>query len=249
MHPSESTSSKKLTSFTLIEIPLQPRKICLGLEIAALVLSLISLLIQSLVYLANSAKAKWFIPLLDVDHELSLPTIYSTLLFCTISIMLILISRVKYKDRDQYKWHWAFLCFIFMFLCMDEGASIHELVVVPMKMLFGNTGLPGFTQYAWVIPGLILVAAAGGIYWKFYLSLPGRTKKLLVIAFAIYFGGLMGMETVGAIYAGLYGTKNLTYNIFVTIEEYMEMTGLVFILYTFLDYMEAIYGKLRFQII
>ncbi|WP_116223564.1 hypothetical protein [Pelolinea submarina] len=206
-------------------------------------------MIQSLVYLANSAKAKWFIPLLDVDHELSLPTIYSTLLFCAISMMLLLIFRMKYINQDQYKWHWVFLCFIFMFLCMDEGASIHELVVVPMKMLFGNTGLPGFTQYAWVIPGLILVAAAGGIYWKFYLSLPSRTKKLLVIAFTIYFSGLMGMEMVGAIYAGLYGTKNLTYNIFVTIEEYMEMTGLVFILYTFLDYVETIYGKLCFRII
>ena len=118
-----------------------------------------------------------------------------------------------------------------------------------MEMLFGNNELPGFSQYAWVIPGVILVAAAGLVYWKFYLFLPDRTKKLLVIAFAIYLGGLMGMETVGAIYAGLYGTKNLTYNIFVTIEEYMEMTGLVFILYTLLDYVEAIYGKLRFRII
>ena len=57
------------------------------------------------------------------------------------------------------------------------------------------------------------------------------------------------MEMVGAIYAGLYGTKNLTYNIFVTIEEYMEMTGLVFILYTLLDYIESTWGVLRFRII
>lgn len=71
------------------------KQICLGLEITTIGISLISLLIHSLIYLADSAKAKRFLLLLDVDRELSLPTIYSTLLFCVITYELLLICRIN----------------------------------------------------------------------------------------------------------------------------------------------------------
>ena len=55
----------------------------------------------------------------------------------------------------------------------------------------------------------------------------------------------MGFEMIGGQYASLYGIKNLTYNIIVTIEEWLEMTGLTFCIYTFLDYAEKQYQSIQ----
>ena len=117
-----------------------------------------------------------------------------------------------------------------------------------MEMLVGESGLPGIRQYAWVIPGVILVLAVAIAYWKFLISLPRHIKKWLAIAGLIYFGGLLGMETLGSIYAGTHGAKNITYNVLVTLEEFMEMSGLVLIFYGLLNYVKTTYETLRFRL-
>ena len=231
-----------------LEIRLNPRKIFTLLGTNALVLSLTSLITQALVYLAGSKQAAWFIPLVDVDHEMSLPSIFSTILFFCIVILLIFICKIKLNERDPFRWHWLFLCFIFLFLCFDEGASIHELFSAPTENLLGNNDLPGFVQYAWVLPASVLVLAVAGLCLKFLFSLPKYTQRWLVIAGLIYLGGALGMETVGAIYAGVHGVKNLVYNLFVTIEEFMEMSGLILILYAFSDYVKMKYALLRIRL-
>ena len=45
-----------------------------------------------------------------------------------------------------------------------KGASIHELVVTPLRGWFGE-GLPNIFLFAWIIPGIIIVALL-----FFYLS-------------------------------------------------------------------------------
>ena len=227
----------------MVNLRLNLSRLVTILEIIALTLSMISIFTQAMVYQAGSENAAWFIPLVDVDHELSLPSIYSTLLFFCISGVLILISKLKLKDRDVYRWHWFFLIIIFAFLGFDEGASIHEKISEPTKNLMGGEGLPGFTQYAWVIPSLALVLIVAAAYLKFLLSLPPRTRSWLIAAGIIYFSGALGLETLGAIYAGENGIKNLPYNIFVTIEEFLEMSGLVMAFYTFLDYAKATFSR------
>ena len=248
MHSSKTFSSSKKNKPVEITLRFDPQRVLVILEIIALVLSTVSLSIQALVYLAGSQKAAWFIPLVDVDHELSIPSIFSSLLYCTIGIVLILISKMKLQDRDIFRRYWLFLSFIFLFLCFDEGASIHELASAPVEKLMGGSNLPGFMQYAWVIPGLALVLLVAALYLRFLVSLPRRTRIMLIDAGSIYFGGLLGIETLGAVYAGVHGMKNLTYNIFVTIEECMEMSGLILILYALLDYVKSTYTTLRIRL-
>lgn len=231
-----------------LRICCRPRKIWKILESTALVMSLTSLLTQTLVYTADSERAAWFIPLVDLDHELSLPSIFSTLLFFITAFLLILISRVKMDESDPFRWHWLGLCLISLCLCFDEGASIHELVSVPAGNLMAAVDLPGFRQYAWVLPVGVLVALAAVAYLKFLFALPGATRRWLVLAVLVYLGGALGMETLGATYSGLHGMKNLAYNVFVTIEEFMEMSGLVLILYALLDYVGQRYNGLLIRL-
>lgn len=218
------------------------------MESTALVMSLTSLLTQVLVYVTNSERAAWFIPLVDVDHELSLPSIFSSLLFFITAFLLVLISRVKMDERDPFHWHWVGLFLISLCLCFDEGASIHELASTPARNLMANVDLPGFRQYAWVLPAAALVALVAAAYLKFMFALPGATRRWLILAVVIYLGGALGMETLGGTYSGLHGIKNLAYNVYVTIEEFMEMSGLILILYALLDYFNQRYTGLLVQL-
>jgi hypothetical protein len=163
-------------------------------------------------------------------------------------ILLIFISKMKLNERDPFRWHWLFLCLLFLFLCFDEGASIHELFSAPTDSLLNKNDLPGLVQYAWVLPAAALVLVVAGLYLKFLFSLPRHTQRWLVIAGLIYLGGALGMETLGAIYAGVHGVKNLVYNLYVTIEEFMEMSGLILILYAFSDYFKMKYARLRIRL-
>ncbi len=88
---------------------------------------------------------------------------------------------------------------------------------------------------------MALVAAA---YLKFLFALPGATRRWLVLAVLIYLGGALGMEALGGTYSGLHGIKNLPYNVYVTIEEFMEMSGLILVFYTLLDYVNKHYTGL-----
>ncbi|NER04565.1 MAG: hypothetical protein F6K17_19105, partial [Okeania sp. SIO3C4] len=49
-------------------------------------------------------------------------------------------------------------------------------------------------------------------------------------------GGGIGMEMIGGYYAYLYDTKNFFYEILVTIEEFLEMLGVVVFIYALLCY-------------
>ncbi|NER04564.1 MAG: hypothetical protein F6K17_19100, partial [Okeania sp. SIO3C4] len=85
----------------------------------------------------------------------------------------------------------------------------------------------GIFYYTWVIPGLILVLTVLFIYLKFLQSLPRKIKYLFFLAGIFYVGGGIGMEMIGGYYAYLYDTKNFFYEILVTIEEFLEMLGVV----------------------
>lgn len=231
-----------------LELHFRPRKILLILEFLALLLAITSFITQALIYLADSERAAWYVPLVDVDHELSLPTIYSVILFFCITFLLIFISKMKFGNRDQYRWHWFFLCLIIFFLGLDEGASIHELISSPTGRLMGEKNLPGFMHYAWVLPAIIVVVVVVVVYIKFLFSLPKNTQRWLILAGLIYISGALGLETLGAIYAGVHGIKNLGYSAYVTIEEFMEMSGLIMALYALLDYVDKTYLTLRVRL-
>lgn len=226
---------------------IRPERAGLILELIAVFYSLLSLAMELVKYLTQNEKALRWIPLLDVDHELSLPTIYSVQLLFVLVILLVIISKIKHNQKDQFRYYWTILSFGFFLMTLDEGASIHELIVMPIRNWIGEK-LPGFLLFNWVIPGMLLVGILIFILWKFFQSLPQRTKKYCFISAVVYLFGALGMEMVGGYYADLYGIKNLTYNIIVTVEEFLEMSGLVTFIYTLLDYVVSIYTTIEFRI-
>lgn len=240
----DSRNPKQSQDNTDFPVRLNAKKIAMSLGFFALFLALVSLTAQFIKYVGGVEKAFRLIPTMDVDRELSVPSIFSVQLLFMLAVILAAISIVKYKQNDRFRAQWLVLALGFLFMTFDEGASIHELVVMPIRNWLGD-GLPDFLIFAWVIPGMLIILLLAIYYMKFFLSLSKRTKKWILISGAIYLGGLLAMELVGGLFVSAYGIKSLVYNIIVTIEESLEMGGLILAIYTFLDYIEAEFKGIR----
>ncbi len=170
----------------------------------------------------------------DMGTEHNVPAYFSTVIILFAAFLLNTIAAFKKKNGESYALHWRILAIIFVYLSMDEMIGIHELSSRPAQKFFG----PGWLlhYYGWVIPGSILVIIFAISYFRFLLHLPLKSKLLFSIAGVLYVGGAIGMELVSNHYDKLYGVKNLTYHMIVTVEETLEMAGIILFVYALLDY-------------
>ena len=56
------------------------------------------------------------------------------------------------------------------------------------------------------------------------------------------------MELVSNYYDSLYGINNLTYHMIVTIEETLEMCGIILFIHALLDYIRSNIKEIRFRV-
>ena len=127
---------------------------------------------------------------------------------------------------------------------MDEVATIHELPIDPLRNALNAGGLLYFT---WVIPGAIFVMIVGLSYLRFLGHLPSRTRNLFLIAAAVFVGGAIGVEMISGLQADRHGETNFAYAMIITIEEAMEMLGVVIFIHAVADYLHRTVGELHIQ--
>jgi hypothetical protein len=171
----------------------------------------------------------------NIDNEGNFPSLYSALLLLTCSFLIKVISEIKKRERDRYTFYWQSLAVIFLCLSLDELLSLHEAVITPLKRVFGFNG---FLSNAWVVPAAILLIFFIFFFLKFFLSLPTQIKVSILLAGFLYVGGAMGMEMISGKYSDLYGQENFSYEILVTIEESLEMFGIVVMINFLLSYLK-----------
>jgi len=69
-------------------------------------------------------------------------------------------------------------------------------------------------------------------------------RRLLATAALVYVGGVLGMELVGSWYTSQYGWS-LAYGFIASLEELLEMLGVVVLVYALLNYMETFLDSIR----
>ena len=230
-----------------LTISLSPKKTTRFLVILVSSLVLCSLFLQfSIYFLPDYLLRDTLAPVFNIDKEQNIPTLYSwsALLFC--AMLLAAIAQAKKAVRDRHVNYWRVLAVIFAYLSIDEALSLHEKFIEPLRTSL-NTG--GVLYYAWVIPGAIFAIAVFLGFLKFINALPTKTKRLFLTAGAVFVGGALGMELVSGAYADLYTTENFVTAILTSIEEFMEMIGIVIFIYALLSYisleLQGINLKLR----
>ncbi|MGB3266659.1 MAG: hypothetical protein WBA89_22175 [Microcoleus sp.] len=228
------------------QIPLAPGTITQFLLRVVTCLVVISFLSQMAAYLLPGVSPdNYLVRAFGVDSERNIPTAYSALALLFCSFLLGTIAYVKNLDSCRYKNYWKVLSFIFVYLAADEAGQLHEKLILPMRTMLNATGILYFT---WVVPIGILVVIFLLSYTKFLFHLPVPTRKLFVAATALYIGGALGMELVGAYRSSTAGEDNILYQIIVTIEESLEMLGIVVFIHALTSYIKTSLGGATWNI-
>ena len=170
----------------------------------------------------------------DLDTENSIPSYFSAALTLAVAMLFGLIGWIQRIRKERFAWHWIGLAIIFALLSLDEATAIHEALIERVRHLLH---LGGFLYFAWVVPGLIFVAVMLIGYFKFLVALPSRFRRLLIAAGALFVGGALGWEMVGAKYSTVFGSNNFGYQLLVSVEESFEMLGMAICLYALREFL------------
>lgn len=227
-----------------LKISLSPRNIARYLAIGVIFFTLVSTGIQISKY-SYGYRADWM-TLFNLDRELNFPTWYSALMIGFCAVLLKIIALGKKQQSDRYTPDWQLLSLIFCWLGIDEVVSIHEILIIPEISEAFN--LPWFLHSMWVIPGTIFVLWFAKRYLKFLHHLPLKSRRYFWLAALSYIGGALIMEMIGSYFAEAYGQQRLTYALIATLEEVMEMTGIVVFIYGLLDYLRQWLNQLDLEI-
>lgn len=227
-----------------LKITAFPRIIARYLMIGVIFFTIVGVVIQIGKYVFNY-QDEW-LDLFNVDRELNFPTWYSALMIAFCAVLLKIIATGKKQQSDRYTKDWQLLSLIFWFLAIDEIVSIHEILIIPEVSQALN--LPWFLHSAWVIPGMIFVAWFARRYSKFVRHLPAKSRLHFIFAACIYVGGALIMEMIGSYFAESLSQQNIIYALTTSVEECLEMTGIVMLIYSLLYYLGQWAHQLDLQI-
>ncbi|MBL0418755.1 hypothetical protein JI739_00210 [Ramlibacter sp. AW1] len=211
------------------------------LGIAAVLLALHLLAVWS--YLAD-----WRFPARDkfyFDAENNIPTVFSSAILLFAGLLLCWITAIKRQQADPFRWRWAGLAALFLALAVDESASLHELLIQPLRTAYQLTG---WLRFPWVIAGGTFAIVFAVVYLRFLMHLPPATRRWFILAGLMYVGGAVGMEMVGGHVFMEEGTPDRTlvpYMIAMTLEESLEISGAALFVAALLQYLSGMSARLR----
>lgn len=196
------------------------------------------------------AKVEALTQLVDLDLESNLPTYFNSALFFIGAILFHLHGRT---EAGKKRAGWYLMAAVFIFLGIDEGSQVHEKFMLFTHRLLNTGGIEtadlGWFYYSWVIPyglaaiGLLLLLSR----WLFNLA--PMLRWGMILSGATYLLGAVIMEMAGgkAAQATYYPPSDFpwlpcesysdpgscwlymdpTYITLYTLEEVLEMTGLI----------------------
>lgn len=217
----------------------------LCIVIAGLViLSIFSNVMRLNIEFANRTYVKGLLNLIDVDLEANLPSFYSAIALALSAFFLFIIS-LEHKKRGDGYYRWMGLSLVFAFLSIDEIGEVHEHLIFIMRRMFHFTG---FLYYAWVIPYGLGVVSLAILYIRFLAKIPYKTRVGFIVAGFIYVMGAIGIEMISAKIAEFHGEQNGVYYLIITVEEFCEMMGIAYFIYTLLKYIQENLGSLQINL-
>lgn len=224
-----------------MNLEIRPEEVLKKLLCFIIVLVLLNILGLISKYYFDHDYVYGLVPLFDLDTEKNIPTFYSAVAILCSSFLLFFIALTHKKNGNLYL-AWFGLGLVFLFLSIDEISSLHERLIKPVRE---NLGTSGLLFSAWVIPYGLAVIIFSAAYLKFLLQLPKKIMYLFCISGVIFVSGAIGLELFEGYYYELNGSIDLTFAIFYTIEEFLEMLGIVLFIYTLLAYIETEFGPLK----
>ena len=228
----------------MTRIPVDPRRVARGLAAVVAAIASLSLVGQFCKHALGQDYLLGFVPLFDLNGERNVPAWFSSsmLLLCSVLIAAVAHSERRGGGRDALRWRG--LSAIFLVMSVDEAVQIHEQTIDPLRSVFGTGGI---FHYAWSVLGLAFVLVFAAAYLPFVARLDAPTRRLFVASGALYVGGALGMEFVQGWHDGLYGVDGTT-ALITTVEEVLEMSGVVVFVYALLSRLGSQGSIMQFRV-
>jgi hypothetical protein len=201
--------------------------------------------INGLRFALGNEKLYGLVYMFSVGADGNFPTYYSSFALLFAGLLLALISYMVSKMGRVHAGYWLGLGGVFCFLALDEMLELHERLIEPVRNL---THASGLLYYAWVIPYAVALLVLGLVYLRFMFNLPRRTAVWFILSGAVYVGGAVGFEMLGGLFFESYGSNTPGYVVLQTIEEAMEMIGIVMFIYALTDYICRELGGVEIRI-
>ena len=218
------------------------------LALVAVALIVASLVVDFTAIRTGHDRIFGLLPLFDVDREGNVPTFFSAVLLLLAGLVCGVTGVLAGQTARQDRIYWRALAFMFVYMAVDEASLIHELSIAPLHGLM-RLG-PAF-RFAWVIPGMILVAVVGLVFLRFYLRQPAETRRGIAIAAVLYVVGAIGFEIVSGSYISAHrgGERDPAYILIFTAEESLEMAGMIVFIGTMLRHIAGVYQDGRWRVL
>jgi hypothetical protein len=228
------------------QITLNPAAVARVLSMVAFLLVLASSVGQFSKYALGHGSVKGLVQLFNLDAEQNIPTYFQVLLMLFAALILAVIAVLHRMQSIPHASKWAVLSFGFLYMGYDEAFQVHEALGPPLRKLLGSN--LGVFYHAWIIPFSALVVLIGLYFTRFLLHLPATVRRRFLIAGTVYLGGAIGMEMIGGRYGELHGQENWIYSMLATIEESLEMAGVITFIWALLRYCADNYKEVQFRI-
>jgi hypothetical protein len=179
------------------------------------------------------------------NAEANLATFFNFLLIIGVTALLALNAARAYSEGDRWRHHWVGLIVLTLLMAFDEAAQVHERLNDVIRMF---VEFDGYLRFAWVIPGMTFVAAVAIVYLRFVLALPRRAAALTLLGGGMFVAGSLGVELIGAKLWSEEAADTVRYGLVTTLEESLEMLGLMIFAYALMLPLADSDGRLRLSV-
>lgn len=227
-----------------MEITFKSSKMIKLLSLTAIILIAIHITILGVQFYTSIPVKFQFMRMFNLDMEANLPTSFSFVILLFSAFLFYLLSKMP-EEKNENRPFWLGLSFVFLFLAFDESSKIHE-AIGDLTDIFIHTS-NGYLSYPWVISYTALVLVLGVFYIRFFWRMKRKVFFSFIVAAVLYLSGALGFEILGAKEASLHGADTVLYAIYSTVEESLEIFGVIFLIKILLDLLNESIVKIYFH--
>ncbi len=207
------------------DVPLHwPGRVAIAALAMLLLLVALNFLAIDVMHSIHGHFAKQVARMFILDEEANFPTLFNFVLLVGNAMLLTRIGLGALATGDRWWRHWMGLGVIFVYMSYDEAAQMHEQLMPIFDRLVQADGV---LYFSWVIPGALFFLAVGLAYARFVFALPRTIMVLTILGGALYVSGALGTELIGGDYASRFGMETRAYLLIASVEETLEMLGLI----------------------
>lgn len=185
--------------------------------------------------ISNAAKLFLF------DRERNLPTLFNFSIILVNAVLCTVAAAFVWRDLTGWPMTWLSLGGLLFLMAFDEAAQLHERADFLGRYLVTPTGA---FALPWVAAGGLAVVCLALVYLRFVVAQSTPIRRLIFLSAALFVSGALGVEMIAAYTSEHEGIqKSMNYEMLATLEEAMEMTGLMAFGYAVLTFLQS--GEVR----